>query len=174
MELAAIVAVVTHEFEIMAAQKGQSIALHTEPGIVRGNVDELGILVRNLLDNALIYAGEGALVAVRCVREAIFVRLEILDDGPGVAESERGRIFDRFYRGSGNAERGSGIGLALVSRIAQLHDANIINGTGLQGRGIGITISFHVIEDAAMPTEASAARDEDAGAVDLSPASASP
>jgi two-component system, OmpR family, sensor histidine kinase QseC len=174
VELADIVAVVTHEFEIMAAQKSQSIALHTEPGIVLGNVDELGILVRNLLDNALRYAGEGAHVAVRCVPEAKFVRLQILDDGPGVAESERGRIFDRFYRGSGNSERGSGIGLALVSRIAQLHDANVITGSGLQGRGFGITVSFHAIEDAGESPEASAAGDEDAGAADLRPAPASP
>jgi signal transduction histidine kinase len=174
VELADIVAVVTHEFEVMAAQKSQSIALHTEPGIVRGNVDELGILVRNLLDNALRYAGEGAHVAVRCLREENFMRLQILDDGPGVAESERGRIFDRFYRGSGNTERGSGIGLALVSRIAQLHDASVITGSGLQGRGLGITVSFHVIEDVGMSAEASAVGDEDADAVDLRPASASP
>jgi two-component system sensor histidine kinase QseC len=174
VELADIVAVVTHEFEIMAAQKSQSIALHTEPGIVRGNVDELGILVRNLLDNALRYAGEGAHVAVRCVREENFVRLQILDDGPGVAESERGRIFDRFYRGSGNSERGSGIGLALVSRIAQLHDAHVTTGCGLQGRGFGITVSFQVIEDAGVSAEVSAGGDEDVGAVNLRPASASP
>ena len=74
VELASIVAVVTHEFEVMAAQKGQSIALHTEPGVIRGNVDELGILVRNLLDNALRYAGRGARVAVRCERHAGCVR----------------------------------------------------------------------------------------------------
>ena len=174
VELADIVAVVTHEFEIMAGQKKQSIALHTEPGIVQGNVDELGILVRNLLDNALRYAGEGAHVAVRCVREENFVRLQVLDDGPGVAESERARIFDRFYRGSGNAERGSGIGLALVSRISQLHDANVITGCGLQGRGFGITVSFQAIEDAGLSPEASAVGDEEADAADLRPASASP
>ncbi len=128
----------THEFEIMATQKSQSISLHTEPGIVRGNVDELGILVRNLLDNALRYAGEGAHIAVRCEREVSLVRLQILDDGPGVAEFERERIFDRFYRGAGSVERGSGIGLALVSRIAQMHDAKINTGLGLQGRGSGL------------------------------------
>jgi signal transduction histidine kinase len=173
VELADIVAVVTHEFEAMAAQKGQSIVLHTDPGVIRGNVDELGILVRNLLDNALRYAGGGARVSVRCGRDVDCVRLEILDDGPGVAESDRERIFDRFYRAPGNGERGSGIGLALVSRIAQLHGATVATGTGLEGRGFGINISFHVIDEAAMSQDATIVADNDKP-VDLRPAPASP
>jgi two-component system, OmpR family, sensor histidine kinase QseC len=173
VELASIVAVVTHEFEIMAAQKGQSIALHTEPGIIRGNVDELGILVRNLLDNALRYAGRGARVSVRCARDDGRVRLEILDDGPGVADADRDRIFDRFYRAPGNGERGSGIGLALVSRIAQLHEASVATGTGIDGRGFGITISFHGIEECAVSQDVTPAADNNDKPVDLHPAPAS-
>jgi len=149
IELADIVAVVTHEFETMAAQKSQSIALDTEPGIIRGNVDELGILIRNLLDNALRYAGRNGRVAVRCLCSADVVRLEVFDDGPGVAESDRERIFDRFYRGMGNGERGSGIGLSLVLRIARTHGATIATSAGLDGRGFGITVSFPVLQAAA-------------------------
>ena len=149
IELADIVAVVTHEFETMAAQKNQSITLDTEPGIIRGNVDELGILIRNLLDNALRYAGRNGRVAVRCARAADVVRLEVLDDGPGVTESDRERIFDRFYRGvgkgAGNGERGSGIGLSLVLRIARTHGATIATSAGLDGRGFGITVSFPLL-----------------------------
>jgi two-component system, OmpR family, sensor histidine kinase QseC len=145
LELADIVAFVTHEFEIMAAQKRQTIALDTEPGVIRGNVDELGILIRNLIDNALRYAGQGCRVAVRCARDANVMRLEVRDDGPGVAEADRERIFDRFYRGVGNSERGSGIGLALVAHIAQSHNASIQTDTGLDGRGFGITVSFPLI-----------------------------
>jgi signal transduction histidine kinase len=143
VELADIVAVVTHEFETVATQKSQSITLDTESGVIRGNVDELGILVRNLLDNALRYAGRGCRVAVRCVRIASSLRLEVLDDGPGVAECDRERIFDRFYRGAGNGERGSGI--SLVSRIAQTHAATIHTGAGLEGRGFGISVTFHAL-----------------------------
>jgi signal transduction histidine kinase len=147
VELADIVAVVTRDFEMMAAQKRQSITLDTEPGIIRGNVDELGILVRNLIDNALRYAGHGCHVAVRCMREANLMRFEILDDGPGVAETDRDRIFDRFYRGASNGERGSGLGLALVARIAQSHDAKIITGSGLDDRGFGIAVRFPALEE---------------------------
>ena len=147
VELADIVAVVTHEFEMMAVQKSQSISLDTEPGIVRGNVDELGILIRNLLDNALRYGGSGCRVAVRCRRNANVVLLEVLDSGPGVLPAERERIFDRFYRGTGNSERGSGIGLSLVSRIARSHGATLVAGVGLDGRGFGVAVSFAALDE---------------------------
>jgi two-component system, OmpR family, sensor histidine kinase QseC len=146
VELASIVDVMTRDFEMIAAQKRQFITLDTESGLIRGNVDELGILARNLLDNAFRYAGEGCRIAVRCTREGEIVRLEVLDDGPGVPEEERERIFDRFYRGAGNAERGSGVGLALVTRIAKSHHATITTGHGLEGRGFGIAVSFPLLE----------------------------
>jgi two-component system, OmpR family, sensor histidine kinase QseC len=142
VELADIVTVLIQDFETMAAQKHQSISLHVDPGAIRGNVDELGILVGNLLDNALRYAAPGGQVAVRCVREANAMRLDVLDDGAGVAESDRERIFDRFYRVAGNVESGSGIGLSLVARIALSHAATIATGAGLHGRGFGIAIRF--------------------------------
>jgi signal transduction histidine kinase len=147
VELAGIVDVMTRDFETAAAQKHQSIALDTESGLILGDVDELGILVRNLLDNASRYAGHGCRIAVRCAREERVVRFEVLDDGPGVPEAERERIFDRFYRGAGNAERGSGVGLALVARIAQSHHATIATGRGLDGVGFGIAVSFPALAD---------------------------
>jgi two-component system sensor histidine kinase QseC len=172
VELADIVAVVTHEFEMMAAQKGQSIALDTESGAIRGNVNDLGILVRNLVDNALRYAGRDCRVAVRCERDANVVRFEVFDNGPGVAEDDRERIFDRFYRGAGTSERGSGIGLALVSRIAQSHGATISTGTGLDGRGFGISVSFRALEEVTIATEPAATADESAKDIELSQAPA--
>jgi signal transduction histidine kinase len=147
VELADIVTMLIHDFEMMAAQKNQSISLHAEPGVIRGNVDELGILVSNLLDNALRYAGHGCRVVVRCVREANVMRLDVLDDGPGVPEPDRARIFDRFYRVAGNSETGSGIGLALVARIAQSHAATIAVGSGLDTLGFGITVRFPVLDE---------------------------
>jgi signal transduction histidine kinase len=150
VELAGIVDVVTRDFEMMAAQKRQSITLDTQSGLIRGNVDELGILVRNLLDNAFRYVGHGCRIAVCCAHEEQVVRFEVLDDGPGVPEAERERIFDRFYRGAGNVERGSGVGLALVARIAQSHHASITTGYGLDGRGFGIAVSFPALEESAV------------------------
>jgi len=175
VELANIVAVVTHEFEMMAAQKEQAISLDTEPGVVRGNVDELGILIRNLVDNALRYGGRSCRIAVRCRRGANAVVLEVLDSGPGVAEADRDRIFDRFYRGAGNSERGSGIGLSLVSRIAQSHGATLTTGVGLHGRGFSITVSFPALEEAPIASELpTAAPDRTGDENNLNPAPFSP
>jgi two-component system sensor histidine kinase QseC len=149
LELADIVALVTHQFETMATAKHQSIMLDTEPCLIRGNVDDLGILIGNLIDNAARYTGAGGRVAVRCTRERNCVRLQVLDDGPGVALSDRTRIFDRFFRVAGSNERGSGIGLSLVARIAASHDAAIETGSGLEGRGFGITVSFPALQESA-------------------------
>lgn len=147
VELAEIVTVLVQDFETTAAQKGQSIALHAEPGLVRGDLDDLGILVSNLLDNALRYGGHGCRVAVRCIREEHGMRLEVLDDGPGVPETDRERIFDRFHRVAGSTEGGSGIGLSLVARIARSHGARITTGPGLNGRGFGIAVRFALVQE---------------------------
>lgn len=147
IELADIVTVLIQDFEMTAAHKHQNISVHVEPGMVRGNLDELGILVSNLLDNALRYARHGGHVAVRCVREANAMRLEVLDDGPGVPEPDRERIFDRFYRVAGSAESGSGIGLSLVARIARSHGASISTAAGIDGQGFGIAVRFAVLEE---------------------------
>lgn len=144
VDLAEVVDVVTHEFDMTARQRRQTIALETLPCTVRGDTDELGILVRNLIDNALRYSSEGGRVAVICRPETDEpgTTLQVLDDGPGVPKADRARIFDRFFRGEGNGQRGSGIGLSLVQRIARSHGARIELGAGLGGRGLGVTIRF--------------------------------
>jgi len=133
-----LVVVVVRDFEVVASQRRQSISLETDACEINGDVDDLGVLARNLVDNALRYAGEGARVAIAC-RDGF---LRVADNGPGVPQEERGRIFDRFYRVAGSGERGSGIGLSLVSRIAQLHGATIEVADGLEGRGLAVTVRF--------------------------------
>ena len=80
-------------------------------------------LLRNLVDNALRYTPRGGSVTVRVARRATSVFLEVADDGPGIPESERQRVFDRFYRILGTNVDGSGLGLAIVREIAQQHGA---------------------------------------------------
>lgn len=143
-----LVLVVTRDFEVTASKKRQTLSLLIEPCTIAGYVDELGILIRNVVDNALRYAGEGGRVEVTCKSQpdaadgTKTVVFTAADDGPGVPVEERERIFDRFYRVAGSTSRGSGIGLSLVSRIAQLHDASIRVGEGINGRGFSISITF--------------------------------
>ncbi len=145
-ELSRLVEIVVRDFETLARERGQRISLNTQEGAIVGDVDQLGILLRNLVDNAVRYAGEGGRIVVECGQQVIDgidgVALRVADDGPGVAEEHRERIFDRFYRPAGSPERGSGIGLSLVARIARNHGASIHVGDGLDGRGLSVTVFF--------------------------------
>jgi len=145
-ELHGLVQHVAREFEIHAQQHRRHIVLETEPCQILCNVDEIGILLRNLIDNALRYTADGGTVHVGCGMRQTMGRwqvfLEVADDGPGVPAAEREAIFRRFHRVAGNGGRGSGIGLSLVAGIAQLHGAGIETCDGLGGRGFCVRVVF--------------------------------
>mgnify|MGYP003583028118 FL=1 len=145
-ELSRLVEIVVRDFETLARERHQRIGLSTQDGTIVGDVDQLGILLRNLVDNAVRYAGEGGRIAVECGRQSRDgvdgIALRVADDGPGVPMEDRERIFDRFYRPAGSPERGSGIGLSLVARIARNHGASIHVDDGLDGRGLSVTVFF--------------------------------
>ncbi|SCX40279.1 ATP-binding protein [Variovorax sp. EL159] len=146
LELSRLVEIVVRDFESLAARKGVQLSLIVEPCTVWGDTDEMGILLRNLVDNALRFTCDGGRIVISCRRtNAKGVRgvcLRVADDGPGIPASEHARIFERFYRVPGAGQSGSGIGLSLVARIAQTHDARIELGQGLRGRGFAISVCF--------------------------------
>jgi two-component system, OmpR family, sensor histidine kinase QseC len=155
-----IVSLVVRDYDATAQSASQRLQLRAEPCQARMDVNSVGVLLRNLLDNALRYAGAGARVEVSCREQELHgqrsVVLSVRDDGPGVPEAERHRILDRFYRVPGTPGRGSGIGLSLVARIATLHDASLEVSEGLDGRGLGVTIRVacagqEVVVDVAVP-----------------------
>ncbi len=95
-------------------------------GQVRGNADHLGRVVRNLLDNAMRHAV--AAVALHVSSEDGFVVLDVDDDGPGVRDDLRERIFERFARADDARTRedgGSGLGLAIVLEIVTDHGGTV-------------------------------------------------
>ena len=98
-----------------------------EPVTVSGDRTLLRRLVRNLVENAQRYGG-GTPIEVSVKREDGCAVLEVTDQGPGVPEAERQRIFEPFYRLAGGAEtgRGSGLGLALVLDIARRHGGDAV------------------------------------------------
>ena len=97
------------------------------PIMISGNPIMLRELLSNLLDNALHYTPSQGSVTVRARadEELGLAFLEVEDNGPGIAISERGHVFERFYRVLGSHTAGSGLGLAIVREIAQQHDAEI-------------------------------------------------
>ncbi|MDP3797946.1 MAG: sensor histidine kinase [Polaromonas sp.] len=76
--------------------------------------------LNNLIENALRYAGRDARVTVRVLRQGTEAVIEVEDSGPGLPESDRARVFERFWRAS-ELPGGCGLGLAIVAEIAQRH-----------------------------------------------------
>ena len=113
-----------------AERKGIDLGLEVQPAHVSGHAWLLRELMANLVDNAIQYTPPGGQVTLRCglraqggARAQAFLQVE--DDGPGVPESERARILQRFYRVPGSAGEGSGLGLAIAQEIAQAHQAEL-------------------------------------------------
>ncbi len=89
------------------------------------NETAISILVRNLIDNAIRYSKEGDSVSANILEENNKLVLYIVDTGPGIADDKKEVVFQRFYRGLGHNQPGSGLGLSIVSLIIKLHGADI-------------------------------------------------
>jgi two-component system sensor histidine kinase MprB len=93
-----------------------------EPVRVLGDADALRRAVENLIENGLLHGPPAGVVTIRIKRVGGVALLSVSDEGPGPDSAERGRLFERFWRGTGASERpGSGLGLAIVAAIAQRH-----------------------------------------------------
>ncbi len=110
--------------------------------MIRGNATALGILLRNLVDNAIRYSPDDGLVLVRIYPNDDEVILEVQDQGPGIATELHARVFERFFRILGNKSTGSGLGLAIVQQICALHHATIRLESPAIGSGLIVHIRF--------------------------------
>lgn len=120
----------------------QDIALELDapqPLTLDGNPDLLRVLLRNLLDNALRYTPAGGKVGVGVTAQAGKIALTVWDTGPGVPAVERDKILQRFHRLAGQDVEGSGLGLSIVARIAELHDARL----QLDDHAPGLRVALH-------------------------------
>jgi two-component system, OmpR family, sensor kinase len=126
-----------------AVTRGVELTLEAAPGgNVRGDPTMLGVLVHNLVDNAIRYTPSGGAVVVRAGSEAGMPSLEVEDTGPGIPIAEREMVFGRFYRILGSGVPGSGLGLSIVKRIAELHRAEVSLHEGRGGRGLLVRVRF--------------------------------
>ena len=97
----------------------------------------LATLVRNLVDNALRYSPPRSLVAVRFTADSLVIE----DQGTGLAEADLARLGDRFYRPAGQAQSGSGLGISIVRRVAELHGLDVRFENRGDGRGLRVTVT---------------------------------
>lgn len=111
---------------------------------ITGNALLLGEMLNNLIDNALRYTQSGGQVTVRIGRQDDEVVLEVEDNGPGVPENERERVFERFYSVLGTNQNGCGLGLAIVREIAGRHYAEVRLLSGADGIGTLMRIAFRI------------------------------
>jgi signal transduction histidine kinase len=138
LDLGEVAAEAAELYEPVADEKGFRLSLAAEPGaVIRGDRHLLTQALANLLDNALKYAGGGA-IDIRVWRQGDRAYLEVADRGPGIPEADRESVFDRFVRlEPSRSTPGNGLGLSLVKAVARRHEGRVTladNDPGLRVR----------------------------------------
>ena len=109
-----------------------------------GTPTAISILTRNIVDNAIRYSKPGGHIIVRVYQQQTKIVLEVQDNGPGIPEKLRSRVFERFFRELGNKSTGSGLGLAIVQQIVWLHHASISLDSPKLGTGLIVRVFFNL------------------------------
>ncbi len=147
VDLATLLADVAQTLEPMAQQAGIALSLscREQAALVRGDYDELAQVFQNLAQNAIKYGRSGGKVEVRLTREPaaqpVRFRVDVIDDGPGIAPQHLPRLTERFYRvnvAASRAKGGTGLGLAIVKHILNRHRGELMTASTL---GQGSTFS---------------------------------
>jgi Signal transduction histidine kinase len=137
LDLAKLACDAAELYEPLAEEKNIAFVVEAAgPASILGHPELLAQSVTNLLDNAVKYTPEDGRISVSVASSADAVTLVVADSGPGVPEKDRQRVLDRFVRlDECRSTPGSGLGLALVSAVARLHDAALLlddNAPGLR------------------------------------------
>lgn len=126
-----------------ALAKNIDVALDDGGGVrVQGYGGLLAVLARNLVDNAVRYTPAGGEVRVAVRGAGAHARLEVIDNGPGVPAEEISRLGERFHRLAAPGEQGSGLGLSIVKRIAELHGGTVRISPGPGGAGLAVAVEL--------------------------------
>jgi two-component system OmpR family sensor kinase len=144
VDLMVLVKMVVEEFGDAAERERLRVEVRGTPPPVLGDVDAIGIALRNLIDNALKHGGDKAWVTVSVNDGAIAV----IDDGPGVSAASLDKLVRPFERGLTAAE-GSGLGLSIVSAIARQCGGRLeLRSPIAAGRGFAAKLDFREIDEA--------------------------
>ena len=148
VDLAELVRTTVATLSVKAEHQGLDLGADAPNTVMlQGDVDQLMVLLNNLVENALRYTPAGGVVDVTAGLHDGRPLLRVVDNGPGIAASERDRVFDRFYRceaaqGQSADGGGSGLGLAIVRAIAERHGAEVSLQTPATGHGLEVRVSF--------------------------------
>jgi two-component system sensor histidine kinase QseC len=143
VDLAGVTRRVAGELAMTALGRGQELGLEApEHAYIQADDILSGVLVRNLLDNALRYSPDGARVGVSVKSEADQVTLQVEDSGAGLSEADMARLGERFYRVLGTGQTGSGLGWSIVRRIAHVYQASVEVTRSKKLGGLCVTIRW--------------------------------
>jgi two-component system sensor histidine kinase TctE len=144
VELAALARETTMEWVPRALERGIDLGFDsaTTSTMTEGDAFLIRELLNNLIDNAIRYTPRDGKVTVRVLTQQERPALEVEDTGPGIAEPERERVFERFYRIPETSGEGCGLGLAIVREIAEGHGATVQALPGSEGAGTLMRVCF--------------------------------
>ena len=140
--------------ETAFAMQNQQMTIHNylpEDIIIHGNYSLLYSIFRNLMDNAINYAGKGSTIEVSAEQQPDFWRFTFKDNGIGIPAKHLPRLFERFYRidkGRSREMGGTGLGLSIVKNAVLLHGGNIAVSTSDSG---GLAFEFTIRKQQAIP-----------------------
>jgi signal transduction histidine kinase len=127
VDLSELVRSIGEVYQPAAEDSQHRLTYKVEDGIhLTGDRQLLAQMISNLVENALRHTQPGSAVSLALRKAGAGFEIEVADNGPGIPESEHGKVFDRFYRlDRSRSTAGSGLGLALVKAIAGLHGLTI-------------------------------------------------
>ena len=138
VDLAQVVRLTVGEFESDPRLAGRRVIGDTAPARIRGDLDAVGLAVRNLVENALVHGLGGQAIRLTCKSNQTEAMLAVIDDGPGVNGGDLRRLAKRFARVAGAKGAGAGLGLSIVETLARRMGAKLT----LMSPGEGLTVGF--------------------------------
>jgi len=143
VDLAALAEGVCAELGTAILDKNLDFDLQAAAGCtITGQPEWLRVLMRNLVDNAIRYTPPGGKIVVSLNAKQNACCFTVRDNGPGIPATARETVLRRFHRLNHDDQPGSGLGLSIVSRIAELHGAQIELGDGEAGSGLSVSVCF--------------------------------
>ncbi|MAT42591.1 MAG: hypothetical protein CL609_09635 [Anaerolineaceae bacterium] len=136
-------------------EKPMTFTLHAPESLpkIKGDPDRILQIINNLVNNAYTYTPENGAIQVFMEQKDQFIQVDVIDNGIGIAEDIRDRVYERFYRGEDPlvlASAGTGLGLAVAKTLVEMHNGQIwFESSGIPGEGsvFSITLPVYISEE---------------------------
>jgi two-component system OmpR family sensor kinase len=138
VDLAQVAQLTVDEFRHDVRVQGRRLVVEASRARVRGDLDAVGLAVRNLVENAIVHGAGGTTIRVVCGQSARAATIAVIDDGPGVPARELPTLVKRFARGANARGSGAGLGLPIVATLARRMGAKLVLHSPAEGQSAGL------------------------------------